>query len=52
MKVILALLKIIVLLSVILAVAASALVGYDRYLRNKYPVRYICPNSTEDELGL
>ena len=52
MKVILALLKIIVLLSVILAVVASALVGYDRYLRNKYPVRYICPNSTEDELGL
>jgi len=28
------------------------MVGYDRYLRNKYPIRYVCPNSAEDELGL
>lgn len=52
MKLILGLLKIIALLAVVLAVAASALVGYDRYLRNKYPIRYVCPNSAEDELGL
>ena len=52
MKLFLALLKIFALLAAVLAIAALALVGYDRYLRNKYPVRYICPNTTEEELGL
>ncbi len=52
MKLILNLMKIIALMAVVLAIAAAALVGYDRYVRNKYPVRYITPNRTEDELGL
>ena len=43
------LLKLLMLLGLILAVVAAALVGYDRYLRNKYPVRYITPHSPEDE---
>ena len=43
------LLKLLMLLGLILAVIAAALVGYDRYLRNKYPVRYITPHSPEDE---
>lgn len=52
MKLILSLMKIVVMLALVLAVAAAALVGYDRYLRNKYPVRYITPNQAEDDLGL
>ena len=51
MKIIVNLIKIIALLALVLAVAASALVGYDRYIRNKYPMRYITPNQGEDELG-
>lgn len=52
MKMILTLMKIIALLAVVLALAAAALVGYDRYLRNKCPSRYITPTPMEEELGL
>jgi len=51
MKVIVTLLKIVLGLAVAVATAAGVLLGYDRYVRNKYPVRYINPNGEED-LGL
>lgn len=51
MKLIATLLKIVLWLAAAVALAAGALLGYDRYVRNKYPVRYINPNSEED-LGL
>lgn len=53
MKLIVNIIKIVVLLASALALAAAALVGYDRYLRHKYPVRYISPTQTaEEEMGL
>ena len=48
MKLIATLLKIILWLAATVALAAGALLGYDRYVRNKYPVRYINPNAEED----
>lgn len=48
MKLIITLVKIVFWLAGLGALAVAALLGYDRYVRNKYPVRYINPNSQED----
>lgn len=48
MKLIVVLFKIVFTLVLVLATAAAALVGYDRYLREKQPGRYITPHSFEE----
>lgn len=49
MKLILNILKIVVLLVSALGVAAAALLGYDRYLRQKYPAHYVSPNQVDED---
>ena len=50
MKLVLTLFKILFLLALALVTAAAALVGYDRYLRDKQPSRYITPHEFEESL--